>query len=117
MSAWQDTREWLQLVDNAGELKVVCGASWQEDIGAITEMLDHTDGSPCVVFDQVPGCEPGWRVLVNTNGTPTRQAITLGLPPSEASHAGLMTYWRNVLHDLKPLAPREVDSGPVLENI
>jgi hypothetical protein len=38
-------------VDGIGELRVIRGASWQADIGAITEMLDHEEGSPAVVFD------------------------------------------------------------------
>lgn len=114
---WRDTREWLERVEAAGELRVVRGASWQEDIGAITEMLDHTEASPCVVFDDVPGHAPGWRVMVNSNGTPTRQAITLGLPASEANHAGLARFWRQVIGGLQPIPPNVVDRGPILENV
>ena len=47
-----------------GELKRVQGANSEEDIGAITEMLDHTEGSPCVLFDEIPNFEQGYRVLV-----------------------------------------------------
>ncbi len=114
---WRDTREWLERVEAAGELRVVRGASWQEDIGAVTEMLDHTEGSPCVLFDDVPGYPSGYRVLVNANGTPARHAITLGLNQSEASHDGLLAYWRGVISGLQPLPPREVASGPICENI
>jgi UbiD family decarboxylase len=117
MRPWRDTREWLQRVEAAGEMRVVRGASWQADIGAITEMLDHTEGSPCVLFDEVPGHEPGWRVLVNTNGTPARQAITLNLPPAQATHHGLMAFWRETLNDLKPIPPEEVSHGPVMQNV
>jgi hypothetical protein len=42
------------LVDALGELKHVRGASSEEDIGAITEMLDHNGESPCVLFDEIP---------------------------------------------------------------
>ncbi len=114
---WDDPRDWLKLVDEMGELRVVRGASWQEDIGAITQMLDHAEGSPAVVFDDVPGYPSGYRVLVNSSGTPSRQAATLGLPASAASHDGLMGFWREALASLQPIPPRVVESGPVFENV
>ncbi len=114
---WKDMREWMERVQAIGGLRVVKGASWQEDIGAITQMLDHNEGSPCVVYDDIPGYPRGHRVIVNTNGTPARQAVTLGLPQSAATHDGLLSFWRSVLADLKPLAPREVETGPILENV
>ena len=83
---WRDLREWLQLVETIGELKTVRGANSEEDIGAITEMLDHAEESPCVLFDEIPNYKPGHRVLVNSMGSRKRQAITLGLDPEEASH-------------------------------
>ena len=38
-------------------------------------MLDHTAGSPAVLFDGIPGYPVGRRVLVNTLGTLARQAL------------------------------------------
>src|SRR6266508_2357062 len=115
---WRDLRDWLTLVDDLdGELRVVHGANCQEDIGRVAEMLDHTAGSPCVLFDSIPGFPQGYRVAVNTNGTIGRQAVTLGLPPKTVTHAGLMKFWRETLRELEPIAPREVDTGPILENV
>src|SRR5207248_6602605 len=54
--------------------------SWQEDIGRVTEMLHHTDDSPAVLFDDIPGYPSGFRILANANATRTRLALTLGLP-------------------------------------
>src|ERR1043165_5944000 len=83
---WRDLREWLQLVETLGELKHVRGANSEEDIGAVTEMLDHAEESPCVLFDEIPNFKAGYRVLVNGMGSRKRQAVTLGLDPAEASH-------------------------------
>ena len=79
---WRDLREWLERVEAIGELQTVRGATSEEDIGAITEMVDHAAESPAVLFDDIPGFEPGYRVLVNGMGTRRRQAITLGLDPA-----------------------------------
>lgn len=116
-AGWRDTREWIARATAAGELRVVKGASWQSDIGQITEVLDHTVNSPCVVFDEIPGYPAGRRVMVNSNGDPARQALTLGLPPEEANHDGLFRFWRGVLEGLAPIPPVEVASGPVFENV
>ena len=46
--------------------------SRKEDIGAITEMLDHAEDSPCVLFDDIPGYPAGrLRVLPRTNSART----------------------------------------------
>ena len=114
---YRDLRDWLQRVDEIGELKVVRGASSEQDIGRVAEMLDHTAGSPCVLFDAIPGYPSGRRVVVNTNGTIRRQAVTLGLDPDAVTHETLMRFWRDELRRLEPLPPREVSTGPVFENI
>jgi 4-hydroxy-3-polyprenylbenzoate decarboxylase len=116
-AVWRDTREWLERVDAIGQLQVVRGVGWEEEIGAVTEMLDHTDGSPAVIFDEIPGYPAGFRVLVNASGSPARQAVTLSLPPEEGTHEGLNAFWRRTLDGLKPIPPREVESGPILENV
>ena len=116
---YEDLRDWIELVRTElprSEFRIVPGASSERDIGAITEMLDHTSGSPCVVFDDIPGFADG-RVLVNANGTLRRQAITLGLDPATISHDALLAFWSSTLRGLKPLPVNEVERGPILENV
>ncbi len=117
LAPWRDTREWIARAQEQGELRVVRGASWQSEIGEITEMLDHNENSPAVLFDDIPGYPAGRRVIVNCSGNQARQAITLNLPPSEANHDGLFKFWRGVLDGLTPIPPREVETGPIFENI
>lgn len=114
---WNDMREWLELVDAIGELKHVQGANSEEDIGAITEMLDHNENSPCVLFDEIPNFQPGYRVLSNSMGSRKRQAITLGLDPAEASHERLLEFWRQILKGFTPIAPVQVKRGSIQENV
>ena len=83
----------------------LAAVDWQAGIGEVTEMLDHAEGSPCVLFDEVPGYPAGRRVIVNCNGTPARQAVTLNLPASEANHDGLFRFWREALAGLQAVEP------------
>src|SRR5918911_885652 len=77
----QDVRDWLEMVDALGELKVLEGVDWQENIGRIAEMLVHSDGAPAVLFDKVQGYPAGYRVLVNAHGERPR-----GGQPRPAGH-------------------------------
>src|ERR671930_931735 len=76
----QDMRDWLEMVHALGELKVLEGVDWQENIGRISEMLHHTEGAPAVLFDRIPGYPAGYRILVNAQGERRRLAVSLGLP-------------------------------------
>jgi 4-hydroxy-3-polyprenylbenzoate decarboxylase len=114
---WNDLREWLELVEAIGELKHVRGANSEEDIGAITEMLDHSDDSPCALFDEIANFQPGYRVLANSMGSRKRQAITLGLDPEQASHGQLLEFWRGLLKGFTPIPPVQIKRGSVQENI
>ncbi len=77
---YRDLRDWIERVRDLGELRDVRGATWEEDIGRVTEMLHHTDDSPAVLFDDIPGYPKGFRILANANATRSRLALTLGLP-------------------------------------
>jgi len=111
-----DLREWLAEAEKLGEVRGITGASWQEDIGLAAEIALHSDAAPCLVFDEVPGCAKGQRVLTNFFGG-RRKNMTLGFPlhfnKLELSEAFLEHY----LKDLKTIPYEEVSTGPVLENV
>jgi UbiD family decarboxylase len=109
-------REWLEQVDRLGQLRTVHGANAEEEIGAATDVLQHHEGAPAVLFDQVPGYDPAYRVLCNSLGSIDRIALTLGLP---AGRTRLQTSesWRQKIRDLPALPATEVEDGPIFENV
>ncbi len=111
-----DTRDWLQLVDAIGELRVMEGVDWQHSIGRITEMLQHTDGAPAVLFDDIPDYPSGHRLLVNALSTRARIAVSLGLP-ADIGVMQLMDEWERRMDACVPVAPEFVASGPITENV
>lgn len=112
----QDLRDWLELADALGELRVLEGVGAEEDIGRITEMLQHTEGAPAVLFDRIPGYQPGWRLLVNAQSERRRLAVTLGMP-SEIGTWDLMERWEQLMDQTRPLPLAIVPSGPITENV
>src|SRR5205085_8533838 len=77
--AYEDLREWLALAERMGEVRIVRGASWQEDIGLAAEAVLRAENGPCVVFEDVPGCPKGFRVLLNMFAG-KRRNMTFGCP-------------------------------------
>lgn len=112
----EDLRDWLAMVDAVGELRVLEGVGWEEDIGRVTEMLHHTDGAPAVLFDDIPGYPKGFRVLVNAQGERSRLAVTLGLPV-DIGPWELIDEWQQRMDGVTPVPPRWVEDGPVCEHV
>jgi UbiD family decarboxylase len=113
---YRDLREWLKIVEGLGELKVVEGANVEEDIGMATELINHTNGSPAVIFDNIPGYAKGYRVLSNALRTEKRLATTfgqpLGMPRFEQS-----TQLYKMIQNIKGVPPVYVNDGPIMENV
>ena len=113
---YEDLRDWIAQARTLGEVRDVRGASWQEDIGRVTEMLHHTDDSPAVLFDDIPGYPTGYRILVNANATRRRLALTLGLP-IDIERRPLMDEFLRLTESDRRVPPRFVKDGPVFENV
>ncbi len=113
---YDDLRDWINEADRLGELRHVSGASWQEEIGMAAGILSHRDDGPAVLFDDVPGFDKGFRVLVNLFAG-SRKNMCLGFPTGlskvELSHAFADIYY----HDTNLFAPVEVEDGPVMEYV
>src|SRR5437870_2647942 len=113
---YRDLREWIERVRDLGELRDVRAATWEEAIGRITEMLHHTDDSPAVLFDDIPGYPSGFRILANANATRKRLALTLGLDV-DIERRPLMDRFLELTEQGRALPPRIVNDGPVMENV
>jgi len=111
-----DLRSWISEADRLGELRVVRGASTERDIGLASELVSRKDNGPAIVFDDIPGHQPGFRVLVNVFGG-KRRNMTLGfsddLSKTELSDACFQTFVGNSTS----IPHVEVADGPVFENI
>lgn len=110
-----DLRPWLDAVEGMGQLERISGGHWDLEIGALTEIiLGKLATPPALLFDNVPGYEPGRRVLASMLETVERTAITLNMS-ADLPAIPFIDALRAKLRELQPLAPRVVPYGPVLE--
>lgn len=112
-----DLRDWLGQVQEISELCEVRGADWDLEIGAITDLAaKHPNSKPAVLFDEIKGYLPGYRVLTGLINTAQRMSLTLRLP-ADLDDRRFVALWRKHLTTLQPVRPRFVSDGPVLENV
>ena len=113
---YTNMREWLEEAEKLGEVRYVEGASWERDIGMATEVVQHNDKAPCVVFEKVPGTLEGSRLLVNFFAG-KRMNMTLGFPTDMSKIELSDAFRENYVEDLAEIPHQIVTDGPVLENI
>ena len=82
--SWTSLRDWLGLVEKAGELKRISQpVDPDEELSAITYMATRGEKAPALLFDNLEGNANGARVLSNMLGSSKeRYAIAVGIDPT-----------------------------------
>ncbi|MBI4338579.1 MAG: UbiD family decarboxylase [Chloroflexi bacterium] len=114
---YKDLRENLAELERIGQLKLVQGAHWDTEIGALANITAGKFG-PALLFDNIPGYPKGYRVVTNNFNNPKTMAVALGLEPKETTRElvqEMRTRYKEWISH--PIAPRFVSSGPVMENV
>ena len=112
----RDLREFLSRIEHAGELLKIPGAHWNLEMGTLAESVNERPDAPAVLFEDVPEYPRGFRVLSGSTNSMRRLAITLGFPVPEHPLDVVRAY-RDRMKSHRPVPPRVVKRGPVLENV
>lgn len=108
-AARADLREFLRLAEEMGHLRVIRGADPELEIGALHELSLEKDPPPALLFDEIVGYPPGFRILANVQES--------GVFNREHGLAAVRAARLTGRSRPEPIEPAEVSSGPVLENI
>jgi UbiD family decarboxylase len=120
-----DLRSWLQDVDAKGKLKLIRGAHWDLEIGAITELMIKRKLSPTLLFDNIVDYPSGYRVATNAvvrgSEDPIKVAIALCIDQEVSSTKELVYLIKDLMpewqREARNYPPEWVEHGPVLEEI
>ena len=114
----QDLREWLHLLELAGELKEIdVPVNLKEELSAITFMAAQNQDSQALLFNEFTEDGKGGRVLANMLAASQRRySIAMGLDP-ELSLTDTIVETRKIIGS--KVAPKHVpaDKAPVNANI
>src|SRR5262249_36533491 len=110
-------RRWLEQAHTMGQLRKADSAPSGLELGAVAHTLTETTrgAAPALLFDNVPGYPSGFRTLYGQLSSVRRIALTLGLPLEYERKVDVVRTYHARMQDLKPLPPRFVNDGPVLE--
>ena len=115
-----DLRPWIIAAEQAGELEHVSGASADLEIGAASQLNYRRKRPRALLFDGIPGYQPGQRVLTSSLASPALMGMSLGLGAGLSDSAlveslrGRPAAWRE---EAARQAATRVSSGPVFENV
>ena len=116
MPAFRDLRQFIEQVSALGELRTIRAADADLEVGAITEVAAQAETVPMLLFEQIHGCAPEYRVLTHLLSSPARENVVYGVP-AELDDAQAMRVWKDRCRHVEPLAPRVVSDGPVLARV
>ena len=108
VAALADLRELIELARRRGTLEEICGADPHLEVGALYELSLRHASPPLLLFDDLKGFAPGWKILMNARFS---DVFT-----GEVSMEGLRRF-RASRQKRAGIPPVVVDRGPVLENI
>jgi 4-hydroxy-3-polyprenylbenzoate decarboxylase len=112
----QDLRVWLAEMEAAGEIRHVCGADREREIGGIVDIFQRRIGNPAVLFDEIPGYPRGYRVLANILTSIRRINLTMG-NPADSTEIDLVRRWREFMKAARTIPPVTVTVGALLANV
>jgi 4-hydroxy-3-polyprenylbenzoate decarboxylase len=112
---YRDLREWLDIVENFGELRSVAGVDPDLEIGELATLVSDTADNPAVLCEKLKGVPSIGRVLLNTLGSHRRLALSLSLPETE-SDADFIRLWREKVKAISAVPCVETKNGPLTKN-
>ena len=110
-----DLRTFLDKLETTGELRKFSGAKLKFEVGVISELAFQRQG-PALLFDKFDGYAPNHRVASNVCSTRRRSLLGIGMDPN-LSEVEAMTRFKKRWDGYKPIPPKYVDSGPLMENV
>src|ERR1700722_7823489 len=113
----RDLREFLERAESLGEVTRVKGASWDLELGALAEIVNHKKSeAPALLFEDIAGYPHGFRVRSGAGNSSIRMALMLGFPMPRTAIDVVQAY-RDRMKQHTPIPPVTVKHGPILENI
>jgi 4-hydroxy-3-polyprenylbenzoate decarboxylase len=112
----KDLREFINILDGRGDVKVVTGADWNLEIGTLTELVSAQKKGPLLLFDEIKGYPAGYRVATNILIRPEFQKLAMGIP-EDISNRDIVRFWKEKFNTFTSCPPKIVKEGPILENV
>ncbi|MDD5006976.1 MAG: UbiD family decarboxylase [Syntrophorhabdaceae bacterium] len=115
---FEDLREWMKEVNKINELVVINGAD-TDDFGPVSQITSRNEAQ-AVIFDNVKGYKPGFRMAANMMQNIRTFNLALGLPLDYSIKQTIEVLTKKVAEwneKSVQFDPVEVKDAPILENV
>lgn len=117
MDYLKDLRTWIAKLEEIGALRRIKGAHWDLEIGTITELIRERPNPPGLLFEQIPGYPPNYRVYVDLRGNFEKQAAYLGIPNPGSYMGFVLAMKERQKSKVQLIPPKIVKEAPCFENV
>ena len=111
----EDLREWINRVEELGELTRIEGVDPNLELGGLVDLYMGEMENPALLFERMKGYPEGYSLLANVLTSLPRIALSLDVP-IDLTRTQFVKEWRDRLKVFEPLPAQQVEDGPVLEN-
>ncbi len=113
---FRDLRQFIDEVEKLGELKIISGADPNLEMGVLNEVAGESAACPMLLYDNIKGYAPDYRVATNLLNSPKRLALALGLA-TDLQGIDFVQAWKDKVRLDRGPAPVEVKEALFRENI
>ncbi|MFC1815453.1 UbiD family decarboxylase [Thermodesulfobacteriota bacterium] len=113
---YSDLRGFISAAKTIGQLKIIEGADWRSEIGAITFLAKKKDEIPALLFRKIKDYPEDYKILANAAHSLKRLALILRTP-MEDRPIEFIKSWKERMKKIDPIPAKKVKDGPVLENM
>lgn len=112
---FKSLREFVQVLEQKGELAKIDGADWNLEMGALTELMWDA-GGPALIFENIKNYPNSYRLATNLFATRKRCLLALDMPLDFTEDEAVKKFEERMA-GYKPIPPKRVTSGPITENV
>jgi len=109
-------RDYIDVIDEHGRLERVSGVDWDLEIGAVSDVAQQRELSSAILFDDIEGHDPGYRVLTNIFDTPFQATLALGYEPTTSMREAVIAHKEHATVS-ETEEVETVSDGPVKRNV
>jgi 4-hydroxy-3-polyprenylbenzoate decarboxylase len=113
---YHDFRGFIEEAKKISEWRLIEGADWDNEIGALIESTAELDSRPMLLFDKIKGYPAGFRLVSLAFANYKRTALAFGIS-ADKSKLEVVRLLAHKMKSAKPIPPVEVKASPLMENV
>ena len=114
--SYQDFRGFVEAAKKISDWRLIEGADWENEIGALIESTAELSQPPMLVFDKIKDYPPGFRLLSLPYASYKRVALAFGLP-TDKSKLEIVRLLARKIKSAEAIPPQEIKNSPLMENV